>query len=830
MGRTSIRPLGKRDNRRRFSALLFAVIAIDGAVAFGAPKEPRVLIEGCKLELVAKEPEIVTPIGVAIDAKGRLLVVESHTHERPADYKGPAGDRVRMLSDSDGDGRLDKWSTFAEGYQQAMNLCVRPDGGVYLVTRRDVRLLRDTNDDGVSDQEQALLKLETEDQYPHNGLSGIAFVSSNAGGTLYLGLGENHGYQYELAGSDGQVIEDHGGAGSIFRCGENCQKIERYCSGFWNPFSLCYADGRLFCVDNDPDASPPCRLVEALPAGDYGHRYEYGRAGVHPLQAWNGELPGTLPMICGTGEAPTAVVQHRGYLWVTSWGDHTIERYELALGDDDMYRARKTIVVQGDADFRPTGMTVAPDGSLYFSDWVDRSYPVHGKGRIWRLDVGGAKTDLKQPATAGRLSAKEVLANAPHASESLQRPRDRQALIAAQAKHPDYECSDWNTPQDPLARVTLLEGLRWRRISGDDRDRTLREALADRDADVRLYALRWIADDRIMALRHDVAKLLDGPMPTERYFLAVLAALDWLDGDASMRSSGFSEELLIRELQNEKRSPSLHALALRLIDPQDKWLTLDRLKGYLASDSDVQRMEAVRTMAMRGGAGSWSALAGVAANQNEPSSLRADAIAGLAGSVGEHGKLLESLAQDNDSTVATEAARVLRLNRKRLEAAEQTPAVDDLAAWNKLLSAGGDAESGRRLFFMAAGPRCANCHQYGGRGERVGPDLTRIGRQQSRERVIASILQPSREIAPDYQPWTLVTADGVAHAGVRLPQGGDNGKENYADAEGKTFELISDEIELRQASDKSIMPDGLERMLTLGDLRDLVAFLCQSSE
>ena len=35
--------------------------------------------------------------------------------------------------------------------------------------------------------------------------------------------------------------------------------------------------------------------------------------------------------------------------------------------------------------FRPVGLAVAPDGSLYFSDWVDESYNVHRKGRIWRL-------------------------------------------------------------------------------------------------------------------------------------------------------------------------------------------------------------------------------------------------------------------------------------------------------------------------------------------------------------------------------------------------------------------------------------------------------------
>src|SRR4051812_30687400 len=119
--------------RMRFLWCVVALLTWRGTVEAA---QPRVAGAQFKLELVAKEPAIVTPIGMAFDRKGRLLVVESHTHQRPKDYQGPAGDRIRMLSDSDGDGRLDHWSTFAEGFHHSMNLLVRGDGGVYLVTRQ----------------------------------------------------------------------------------------------------------------------------------------------------------------------------------------------------------------------------------------------------------------------------------------------------------------------------------------------------------------------------------------------------------------------------------------------------------------------------------------------------------------------------------------------------------------------------------------------------------------------------------------------------------------------------------------------------------------------
>src|SRR3954447_9972508 len=161
--------------------------------SYGAP--PRVASDAYKLELVASEPQIATPIGLAFDSKGRLLVVESHTHLRAESSPGPTTDRIRMFADTDGDGKLDKWSTFGEGFNQAMNLLARKDGGIYLVTRHNVVLLRDTDGDGVADKQDEILRLETTDDYPHDGLAGIA---QTADGKLMIGLGENHGKPYRL--------------------------------------------------------------------------------------------------------------------------------------------------------------------------------------------------------------------------------------------------------------------------------------------------------------------------------------------------------------------------------------------------------------------------------------------------------------------------------------------------------------------------------------------------------------------------------------------------------------------------------------------------------
>ncbi len=371
------------------------------------PAPPRPVDSRLVFERIAAEPNIVTPTGITVDSHGRVLVIESHTHFRPKDYQGPPADRIRIFEDRDRDGVPECTGTFFEGTRMTMGVAAAGDGSVFVATRSALYRLWDHDNDGRADVPgngslpAPFVRLDTPGDYPHNGLSGFAF---DYAGNVYFGLGENLGARYTLIGSDGTTLSGGGEGGNIYRCRPDGSKLERVATGFWNPFHMAFdVFGRLFAVDNDPDSRPPCRLLHIVEGGDYGYRFRNGRKGLHPFTAWNGELPGTLGMVAGTGEAPSGIVEYDrnnlpedylGTLLVTSWGDHRIEQFRLEPHGAS-FRSTMKPVVQGGDDFRPVGIAMAPDGSLYISDWVDKSYDLHGKGRVWRLrkaesPVGGS--------------------------------------------------------------------------------------------------------------------------------------------------------------------------------------------------------------------------------------------------------------------------------------------------------------------------------------------------------------------------------------------------------------------------------------------------------
>jgi putative membrane-bound dehydrogenase-like protein len=492
----------------------------------GKTETPRSHDPRIQVDLFAASPDIMQPIGAAFDHKGRLLVIESHTHFRPKGYKGPAHDRVRILEDTDGDGKADRFTTFYEGTDATMGIAVHPDGSVYLATRNEVLRLRDTKGSGKADECRRILFLDTKGNYPHNGLSGLAF---DARGNLYVGMGENLGADYKLIGSDGATLTGGGEGGNVFWCTADGRGLRRLATGFWNPFGICTdIFGRVFAVDNDPDEMPPCRLVQVVEGGDYGFQYRYGRSGRHPFQSWDGQLPGTLPMAAGVGEAPCQVLsyesdglpaEYRGDLLVASWADHRIERYVLKERGASVAAERRPFI-QGGSDFRPVGIALAPDGSLFVTDWVKSNYELHGKGAVWHIH-------LRQPG-------------------KVNRPADPRRALAS-AHRPLREAAAGKLAKDEKGRQFL------------------RRQLASSDVRVRAASLTALINAEELKL--DLATIAAHEPVAPLRALAVRVLVD-RDGDARrFLDAGNSPAVQFEAIRSLKRKADLPRLLKLLTDP-----------------------------------------------------------------------------------------------------------------------------------------------------------------------------------------------------------------------------------------------------------------------
>jgi putative membrane-bound dehydrogenase-like protein len=919
------------------------------------------------IERFAADPQIVTPTGIAVEANGRVLVIESHTHFRPEDYAGPKADRILAMTDTDGDGRADKITVFFEGTQATMNLAVYEDGSVLVATRMEVFRLFDEDGDGQADKNTPIVRMETKGNYPHNGLSGFAFDGL---GNVYFGLGENLGADYQLIGTDGAKLSGGGEGGSIYRCSPDGSKLTRFATGFWNPFHLCFdAYDRLFAVDNDPDSRPPCRLLHIVEWGDYGYRFRNGRKGIHPFTAWNGELPGTLPMTAGTGEAPSGVLaydsdllpaEYRGALLATSWGDHRIERFRLQPRGAS-FRAVAESIYSGGENFRPVGIALAPNGSLFVSDWVDKSYTLHGKGAVWQIGAKGAtpaarSKDLHEAALSidrptrqrairrmfehkirnaetlgnvaflnevavssrppevradaliglarfascnvaakklvedksnpglqalavrlmdddqalfARLTDKSLPQNTPpearaEAVRRLKAPENEALLLSAladadpfirSAAHSALMASSkvgdqirWAGSDDAAMRLGALLLLR---ESKDTKAQTpLAKLLRDEDPLVRFAAVQWVAEAKLEAYREQIVAGLGAGATTRQLFEACLAALERLDGSIhGSKDESSGDQYVLRLAQDPKTVPAVRARAIRSLSPDNPALTTEMLLKLVDADDLATRLEAVRSLRQKPDDKARDRLAQLALDAQAPEVLRAEAIVGVSPDSPARRDLLLTLATGKPSTLRREALRSLRGveltddERGRLSAApaegmeaeligrllgkppvQPGPGRQEIDAWSKLLEKAGDAAAGERIYFHPRGPGCYRCHSIDGRGGAIGPDLSTTARTLAPRRLLESLLDPSKEVAPQFSLWNVSRTDGTTLSGILLGEQPD-GSRQYGLLQGEVVTLKPADVAETHAARGSIMPEDLLAQLTPGEFFDLMAYL-----
>jgi putative membrane-bound dehydrogenase-like protein len=126
----------------------------------GPPLSPEEAIakmtvpEGFRVEVVACEPDIVNPVAMTFDERGRVWITESL--EYPRSEPGEGRDRVKVLEDTDGDGRADRFTIFAEGLNIPSGIAVGY-GGVWVANAPDILYLQDTDGDGRADKREVVV-------------------------------------------------------------------------------------------------------------------------------------------------------------------------------------------------------------------------------------------------------------------------------------------------------------------------------------------------------------------------------------------------------------------------------------------------------------------------------------------------------------------------------------------------------------------------------------------------------------------------------------------------------------------------------------------------
>lgn len=497
------------------------------------PNEPRTPDEaiahmtvppGFHVELVAAEPDLVNPVAMTFDARGRIWVTESL--EYPRTEPGTGRDRVNILEDTDHDGRADKFTVFADGLNIPSGIAVG-HGGVWVANAPDLLFLQDTNGDDQADVRVAVLsgfgRSDTH-ELPNS-------LTWGPDGWLY-GLNGvfNHSDVEHPAGTH------HKFNAAVWRYHPVQKKFELFAEGTSNPWGMAFnAEGEMFlsaCVID--------HLWHISPGGYY-HR----QAGAYPPFTWKMESivdhAHQKAAYCGLcwfdSEAYPAEYRNRMYMGNIHGGCINVDTLEKN-GSTYTAHAAPDFLTANDAWFMPVAQKVGPDGCLYILDWYDRYHCYQDarrdaegidrlKGRLYRVRYGDGPRPA--PEDLEKLSDQELQERLAFANnyvrETVQQILNERHDGSFQAfysgrreakKRPYYSVF----PMVPFDKSYLVDF----RLTG----------LKHPDANVRKWSVRRMADRAMSerrtpvddAWRQVIAPLVYDPAPEVRLELARLLAND----------------------------------------------------------------------------------------------------------------------------------------------------------------------------------------------------------------------------------------------------------------------------------------------------------------
>ncbi|GIW96344.1 MAG: hypothetical protein KatS3mg110_4385 [Pirellulaceae bacterium] len=413
--------------------------------------------DGLEATLFASEPQLLSVTNLDIDARGRVWVCEVVNYRRHNGER-PEGDRILILEDHDHDGRADQVKVYYQGrdVDSAMGICVL---GNRVIVSASPKILIFTDEDGDDrpDKKEVFFDYTGQPQHDH---SAHTFLFG-PDGKLYWNFG-NTGQK--VCRPDGSVVKDLFGrpvvddgkpfyGGMVFRCEPDGSRFEVLAHNFRNNYEVTVDSfGNLWQSDNDDDGNRGVRINFVMEYGNYGYRDELTGAGWQsprtdweeeiPRRHWHQNDPGVVPNLLHTGAgSPTGITVYEGRLLPERFWDQVIHcdagpnvvRAYRVEPEGAGYRARIENLVHGARDnwFRPADVCVAPDGSIFITDWYDPGVGGHNmvdmeRGRIFRVappghpyripkfdfqTVAGACAALRNPNYAVRYLAFTALIN-----------------------------------------------------------------------------------------------------------------------------------------------------------------------------------------------------------------------------------------------------------------------------------------------------------------------------------------------------------------------------------------------------------------------------------
>ena len=338
-----------------------------------------------EIQLVAAEPEIQKPLNMAFDIKGRLWITDSSEYPYPVKPGTKGKDTIKILEDTNGDGRADKITTFAEGLNIPMGLYPYKNG-VIAFSIPDIAYYEDTDGDHKADKVTKLFGPMGFERDTH-GMNNS--FRRGFDGWLYA----NHGFnnQTSVSGSDGHKIEMH--SGNTYRMRLDGSRIEHFTHGQVNPFGSTFDEkGNLFTADCH---SKP--IYQILRGGYYPSfgKPDDGLGFVKPMMD---HLHGStaiagVEIISGEEFPP----EYQGNFFSGNVMTCRLNRNSPVYhGSTIVAKEEPDFLSTTDPWFRPVDVRLGPDGALYVADFYNKiighyevplDHPGRDRhsGRIWRI-------------------------------------------------------------------------------------------------------------------------------------------------------------------------------------------------------------------------------------------------------------------------------------------------------------------------------------------------------------------------------------------------------------------------------------------------------------